>query len=179
MAVNHILMRGSGFSAWEWRPSHNLSAQLPFSNYFEGCSGCLSKEKVQTKTHLPEIVRMPARVYSSKVGWVFCLNAGATLAHKQFNKITQEVLRPERLLTRQSYKGKKPTSCKVCNIYRFRMGLITPFTVLKWLKTASLARAATTYALAIWMTVKHMLASAVSSQDQLSSATNICSPTMA
>lgn len=59
------------------------------------------------------------------------------------------------------------------------MGLITHFTVLKWLKTASLARAGAAYVLAIWMTAKHMLASAVSSQDQLSYATNICSPTMA
>lgn len=64
MAVNHILMQGSGCGSWELKPRHNLPAQLPLSNYSECCSGHSSERtKLKTKRRLPgrAAVKRPQR----------------------------------------------------------------------------------------------------------------------
>lgn len=71
----------------------------------------------------------------------------------------------------------KCSRCKICSTYRLRIGFIIHFTGLKWLRMVSLVRVIAVWAtcvLSIWKPEKHMFASAVSSQDQLSCVTNIC-----
>lgn len=89
MAVNRILTRG----ARELRPSHNLSAQLPFSDYAEGCSTHLSNEEDSNKNTSVGTVRPRRR---SEVGWVTWLNS--RLAENQFSRTTQKVSWPQREL---------------------------------------------------------------------------------
>lgn len=123
-------------------------------------------EKIQTKTRLPEFVRKPTWVCRSKVGRVVRRNAAPAVKPIQQNNS-------------KGFCGHKGNSAKICNTYQLGSGLITHFSVRKWLKSPSLAGAGAAYVLAICLTAKHMLASAFSSQDQLSSVTNICLPTTA
>lgn len=90
MAVNRILTRG----ARELRPSHNLSAQLPFSDYAEGCSAHLSNEEDSNKNTSVGTVRPGRR---SEVGWVSWLNT--RLAENQFSRTTRKVSWPQRELS--------------------------------------------------------------------------------
>lgn len=146
-------------------PSHNLSAQLPFSNYVERCSAHLSREdsNKNTSAGICEKANLGLQVKGG---------TGGSAERRARQKPIQQN-------NSKGFCGHKREPCKICNTYQLSSGLITHFTVLKWLKTPSLSGEGAAYVVAIWVTVKHMLASAVGSQDQLSSVTNICLPTTA
>lgn len=190
MAVNHILMQGSGCGSWELKPRCNLPAQLPFSNYGERCSGHFSK-KLITKRRLPggAARRTPLKataVYRSNAGRWTCLNARPLMLHPlRINLSPAEnksikAAKAIQSVKQEKFKGCmfwKCSRCKICSTCQLWTGFIIYFTVLKWLRMLSSVRVIVVWATcvwSIWKPEKHMFASAVSSQDQLSSVTNIC-----
>lgn len=69
------------------------------------------------------------------------------------------------------------TRCGKCSKCKNLLQLRIHFTIRKWMRLLSLVRVIASWAtcaLSIWRPEKHMFVSAVSSQDQLSSVTNIC-----
>lgn len=196
MAVNHILMQGSGCGSGELKPRHNLPAQLPFSKNSERCSGHFRK-KLTTRRRLPTAAARWAAVktaayYRSNAGRWICFNACPLMLqplrinlsqaqHSQKTKVSR-LFRQFSQWNRRNPKdtfssGKCSRWKKIWSVYQLRFGFFIHLIVLNELSMLSLVKVmvvCATCVVSIWKREKHMFASAFSSQDQLSSVTNIC-----
>lgn len=183
MAVNHILTQGSGCSSWELKPRRNLPAQLPFSDYSERCSGHFSK-KLRTKRRLPESAARQTAMKNHRGLKVKCrtvdLLKRSCYTHSEsiYHKLKAKVSRLWRQFGQWNRRSWTGTCCEDVPDAKFvafissDLGSLSISLSLNGLKHHHWSWA--TCVLPIWMAEKHMFTSAVSSQDQLSSVTNIC-----
>lgn len=170
-------MQGSGCGSGEPKPRCNLPAQLPFSNYSKRCSGHFSKKKkpYNKDTSATAPLKTPAAVCRSNTGQWLRLNARPLTLLSLTINLSQD-RRLKRSRPRGGNKGRMFQAPKDAGrIYQLRVGSVINYPVLKWLKMlVRVIAVCATCVLSIWKPGKHMFASAFSSQDQLSSVTNIC-----